>query len=90
MICPKDKGEGLEEWEEIRNGKSTISGKKKLIFLEQEKTKNGHLSLMQQRFTFPHDFRMEKRFGKTNSAFTQQQASKTIMSLNLLGISPVR
>ena len=40
-------------------------------------TKNDHLSLMRQRFTFPHDWEWKNNFEKTNWAFTQQQARKT-------------
>ena len=35
-------------------------------FLGQENTKNGHLSLMRQRFIFPHELEWTKHFWETN------------------------
>ena len=71
MTFPKDEGVGDWKSREIQIGQSPTLGKMFFEFLGQENTKNGHLSLMQHRFTFPHDFAMEKHFGKTNSVFTQ-------------------
>ena len=71
MIFPKDEGVGdWKSWNKFELGRSPILEKEFFEFLGQENTKNDHLFLMQQRFTFSHDFGMEKYFGKINSAFT--------------------
>ena len=76
MIFPKDEGVGDWKSGEIRIGQSPTLGKTFFEFLVQENTTNNHFSLMWQRFTFPHNFGMEKRFWKPNYAFMQQKASK--------------
>ena len=55
MIFPKDEGMGDRKSGEIRIGQSPTLGKTFFEFLGQENTKNDHLSLMQQRFSFPHE-----------------------------------
>ena len=76
MIFPKDEGVGYWKSGEIQIWKSPPLGNFFILFLGQENTKNDHLSLMWQRFTFPQDFSMEKHFGKTNSAFMQSKQEK--------------
>ena len=66
MIFPKDEGVGDWKSGEIRNGQRPTLGKMFFEFLRQENTKNGHLSLMWQRFTFPHDWEWKNDLEKTN------------------------
>ena len=54
-FCPKDVGVGDWKSGEIRIGKSPTLGKTFFEFLGKENTKNNHLSLMWQRFIFPHE-----------------------------------
>ena len=55
MIFPKDEGVGHWKSGEIRIGQSPTLGKTFFEFLGKENTKNDHLSLMRQCFTFPHE-----------------------------------
>ena len=56
MIFPKDEGVGDWKSGEIQIGKSPTLGKNIFFeFLGQGNTKNNHLSLMLQHFTFSHD-----------------------------------
>ena len=73
---PKDEGVGDWKSGEIRIGQSPTLGKTFFEFLRQENTKNDHFSLMQQRFTFPHDGEWKNDFRKTNLAFMWQVTSK--------------
>ena len=75
MIFPKDEGVGdgnngkNSNWVEHQFWKNIFK------FSWAKNTKNEHFSLMQQRFSFPHNFGMEKRFGK-KQFFIQAAASK--------------
>ena len=61
------KDEGVGDWKsgEIRIGQSPTLRKTFFEFLGYENTKNDHLSLMRQRFTFPHDVDWTKTFLET-------------------------